>query len=853
MLTVFFGMVVGLGQASSPGCQPDCTVPATFVDTRISIDGNFEEPGWRMAAPASGFLQYTPVESAPASFHTEVRLLHDERTLYVGATMHDPRPAKIRRVLGRRDYVNSSDWFVLALDAFNDNRTAFHFAVNAAGVQVDGMSADNGQAITAGSIPIHVDAAFRFNSAWDAEWQASTRPDSSGWTAEIAIPLSQLPLTGGSRMHWGVNFQRIIARKAELDEWALVRTVDRGGGTVQRFGTVSFEAGIARTVRRSALLNLDVLHGVEYRAKNGERERVFEFAGGLPGAEFELTPVPAINLGMALVPRFTPEGFYEFLRWPSLDYSEQGGFVQGRVFSVAQQLLSTPEIAGIAPFHPPWESGHTYPILGTSSLHGRLTPGLTVAALSSVTASHDQAIRFGHAIRMTHDTGKFSRLGLTATVGPDGAILTQIQQALPGRIEREHLYSPAVASVDWDLRFKQNTHRLTGQFSLSRERHFLLSRRSYSQATNAEVELVETHDYTPWKANGSLGGFATRLNIEQLDRLSNGFGRAEIVADGYRVSMNGTSGYADRVTAAVGVSRVLKGGGRIIRKGRAAAEIAHRRTYTGFKSVSTSATGYATVLTGAFNRVTAAAGIGRLRSSIWQLHLDFAASTDARSIWVITPRIAATVRSDGKSSWGASGEIIGNLGSRMVLTTNIGIAHLNPVGADCIRANRTHRPFSGDSPAPFGRWPDYAFSGAWQSCLYSQDLYFGSNLGITIYRDLATVRASSRLGFGRVRAVLALLSNLDLEVGAALQATGERQPSNPEGQRVLISSRADTFLGIRWQFKKTRILSIGMYDSWFHEPSATELLRSGWDLFARPFGMARQRLYMFQYSRKIWR
>ncbi len=57
---------------------------ATRASGPISLDGALDEPAWRDAPVASGFLQNEPSEGQPATFDTEVRVLYDDQALYFG-------------------------------------------------------------------------------------------------------------------------------------------------------------------------------------------------------------------------------------------------------------------------------------------------------------------------------------------------------------------------------------------------------------------------------------------------------------------------------------------------------------------------------------------------------------------------------------------------------------------------------------------------------------------------------------------------------------------------------------------------------------------------------------------------
>lgn len=170
-----------------------------------SIDGRLDEAIWAQAPVASAFLQIDPKALDPATEATEVRVLFDARHLYFGVRCHDSAGAAGVRVQDlRRDFdYYANDLFGIALDPYLDGRTAQAFQVNPAGAQRD-LRITDGNAIDAD---------------WDAPWEARTRVDADGWTAEIAIPWSILRYPEGAT-EWGLNFVRRVRRIEELSGWS---------------------------------------------------------------------------------------------------------------------------------------------------------------------------------------------------------------------------------------------------------------------------------------------------------------------------------------------------------------------------------------------------------------------------------------------------------------------------------------------------------------------------------------------------------------------------------------------------------------------------------------------------------
>src|SRR5688572_12415064 len=170
----------------------------------VRIDGRLDDSAWAAAPVAADFRQREPSEGAAATLPTEVRVLWDDDALYVAARMRDPSPDSIIALLARRDEMTPSDEFFIGIDGDRDRRTAYVFSVTPRGTRTDVLIYNDNMR----------------DPSWDAVWQAATRVDENGWTAEMRIPLTQL--RARSDRPWGVNFFRWIARRREDTQWALI-------------------------------------------------------------------------------------------------------------------------------------------------------------------------------------------------------------------------------------------------------------------------------------------------------------------------------------------------------------------------------------------------------------------------------------------------------------------------------------------------------------------------------------------------------------------------------------------------------------------------------------------------------
>jgi hypothetical protein len=218
---------VAITNVTSAPAAGTYVVSAARVRAALSIDGRLADPAWANAAVVADFTQQSPEPGRPASQRTESRVLVDGDAVYVAMRLHDSAPDSIVATLARRDYTGYSDWAHVIIDSFHDRRTAFHFAVNPAGVKRDGfVSGDN---------------EWSEDFGWDAVWEVATRRDSTGWTAEFRIPLSQLRFASGNGTDrgavWGIEFARDVARRGERSYWAPIPP--DAGTFVSNFGTLT--------------------------------------------------------------------------------------------------------------------------------------------------------------------------------------------------------------------------------------------------------------------------------------------------------------------------------------------------------------------------------------------------------------------------------------------------------------------------------------------------------------------------------------------------------------------------------------------------------------------------------------
>ena len=181
-------------------------VTARFITDPIKIDGYLDEAAWESAGTTGNFWQYFPADSINAKYATQVRILYDDRTIYIGIRADAPHDKFVVSGL-RRDFAGtSSDNVTVMLDTYNDGANAFLFGVTPYGVQREALVSGGGAVL---------------NTSWDMKWQAESRMHENGYVVEMAIPLTSLKFEEGAGK-WRLQVYRWNMQTNEQSAWSRV-------------------------------------------------------------------------------------------------------------------------------------------------------------------------------------------------------------------------------------------------------------------------------------------------------------------------------------------------------------------------------------------------------------------------------------------------------------------------------------------------------------------------------------------------------------------------------------------------------------------------------------------------------
>jgi len=185
------------------------------------MDGDvLNDLAWNDVPAVTTFIQKTPDEGESVSENTVVKVMYSDKIFYVSVVCYDSKPNEIVISDTRRDSpLNNSDSFSFIIDTFKDFQTGYLFGTNPAGIEYDAQITGGGEG---GSMMrrFSMGTGGGFNVNWDAVWEVKSQKGDFGWSAEFAIPFKTLRYATNKDQSWGINFERVIARKKEEAHWS---------------------------------------------------------------------------------------------------------------------------------------------------------------------------------------------------------------------------------------------------------------------------------------------------------------------------------------------------------------------------------------------------------------------------------------------------------------------------------------------------------------------------------------------------------------------------------------------------------------------------------------------------------
>jgi Domain of unknown function (DUF5916)/Carbohydrate family 9 binding domain-like len=376
-----------------PRQQSRDALQAVRARALMTLDGRLLEAVWSSADSITEFRQREPLEGAPASERTVVKVVRDADALYVAVHAYDRSPNAIRATQLRRDAdLSADDNITVLIDSFHDRRSAFVFQTNPNGAMWDGQfsGVDN------------------LNENWNGIWDVAVSRDSTGWVAEFSIPFQTLRFEAGAGAAFGFNVRRFIRRNNEETLW-------RGWSRTQGLYHLLAEGDLAGLGVLERARNLALMPYLLTRVVAPEHDalgnRVGDgFVGGKGGLDAKMAVSPTLTADVTVNTDFAQveadQQIINLTRFPLFFPEKREFFLESSgIFAFGTegraQLFYSRRI-GLD------ELGAPYPILGGARVTGRAGPW-TLGLLDTRTGGLDQAN--DAVFRVKHDLLERSYIG----------------------------------------------------------------------------------------------------------------------------------------------------------------------------------------------------------------------------------------------------------------------------------------------------------------------------------------------------------------------------------------------------------------------------------------------------------
>ncbi len=363
-----------------------------FVSESPVIDGIIDDTAWDEVDWGGNYIQQSPNLGMETMFDTRFKIIYDDNFIYAALRAFDNEPDRIVDRLTRRDdNVHESELLEIVFDSFGDNRTGYHFAVNAAGVKRDIFWSEYGSVM---------------DESWDPIYDAKVSIDSLGWSAEFRIPFTQLRFEDNDEKDWGLVLFRNIYREQTWYTWKICPPDFNIWLTDP--GKLKGISGI-KPKRQFELMPYSIVKSDFFKRKVGSHDRRFKNNDIAAGFDGKIGITNGLTLDFSINPDFGQvesdpsvinltsfETFLEekrplFIEGKDIFYYPIGALPDERLFytrRIGQTPRYSPDLDDEETFSKPDYTS----IIGAAKLTGKTANGWLVGIFDAVTSSENGSI-----------------------------------------------------------------------------------------------------------------------------------------------------------------------------------------------------------------------------------------------------------------------------------------------------------------------------------------------------------------------------------------------------------------------------------------------------------------------------
>ena len=401
------------------------------IEADVTIDGKLDEPVWRRAALLNGFSQFTPQDGVPAADSTQVLVWYSPTAIYFGIRAFQPA-GTVRATLADRDKITDNDNVQLLIGTFHDRRQATVLMLNPFGVQADGILVEKG-ALTGGGFTGQLSAREAPDLSPDYVFDSKGRLTDYGYEIEVRVPFKSLKYQSAAVQSWDFNVIRQVQYTGYEDSWAPAKHAAASflaqGGTLT--GLTELHRGLVMDLTPEATERIEGAPAT---------------APAKPGAWQLTTRDPALGATV----RWGITNNLTLNATANPDFSQVEADATPAVLD-PRAAISFPEkrpffLDGLEQFTVPNSLIYTRAIvqpLGAAKLTGKVA-GTDLAILAAEDAASASTSKVDHPlfgiVRLQHDLGDQSRIGLALTDREDGSNANRVAE-VDGRVVWNTIHS----------------------------------------------------------------------------------------------------------------------------------------------------------------------------------------------------------------------------------------------------------------------------------------------------------------------------------------------------------------------------------------------------------------------------
>ena len=476
------------------------TLCAKKIENAPKIDGDLSDEAWNGAEIAGDFITLSPYPDRQPYQKTEVRVLYDNESLYIGAYMYDTSPDSILKQLTIRDRLDNSDYFSVSLGCFQDGQNGFKFGITPSGVQIDSRLGIDDE-----------------DESWNAVWQCNTKITDKGWIAEYKIPYAALRFPDLPSQSWDINFNRTIRRVREESLWRSKNPAIEG--FINQMGELTCITGIKPPVRLAFFPYLTGYYDI-FPNSNGGTTKGFSYTGGL---DIKHGITDAFTLDATVIPDFGQVAFdAQVLNLSPFEVyfnENRAFFTEGTELFQKGELFYSRRIGGspinidvldeIAETDSIISYNSEVQLLNASKVSGRTKNGLGIGILNGITAREIAVIEDVEGAKYELETAPLTNYNVLVF---DQNLRNNSSATLINTnvLRSGSTYDANVTALEFDLNNKENSASLSGNAAVSQ-----FSNGGPSKDLGLRYELF--YDKTGGKLNYGSGFMTLDKNFEVND------------------------------------------------------------------------------------------------------------------------------------------------------------------------------------------------------------------------------------------------------------------------------------------------------------------------------------------------